>query len=60
MNRMDDALAAQKTSKSGGKNLEGVLAGTLFSGCPAHHSRLFRRRHRVKEDPTPTIVERLL
>jgi hypothetical protein len=27
---MDDALATQKTSKSGGKNLEGVLAGTLY------------------------------
>jgi hypothetical protein len=24
------------------------------------YPRLFRRRHRVKEDPTPTIVERLL
>jgi hypothetical protein len=27
---MDDALAAQKTSKSGGKNKEGILAGTLY------------------------------
>lgn len=59
MNRMDDALATQKTLKSGGTNLVGVLAGTVFSGCPAHHSRPFRRRHRVKEDPTPTIVERI-
>jgi hypothetical protein len=65
---MDDALATPKTSKSGGKNQEGILAGTVFSGCfsstdilgcPAHYPRLFRRRHRVKEDPMTTIVERL-